>query len=827
MSREIIININEANKAQKYKNKNELFQIEAFERVTEILKEHLHGDDVENIVDCRFHDTIFIDGDRGVGKTAFMLNIEKFYNKFADEKENQIDEDYKNKQEYSNERKNTYIFLNPIDPTLLEHTEKFLSVVLARIVEKVNDSIETNKINEKYLDNYYESLEKLSKSLSAIKTLDNDLGIEEIASSKSSLKLEQHSHKFFKAVCNLFYNSHALVMLIDDVDMAFDKGFDVLEVVRKYLASPYIIPVVAGDMKLYKAIIKKSFIKKLNDDAENKILIDNLTQQYVHKIFPHEYFIQLNSIYSIIKNSKLVQIDLYNDDKKLIDLDELMEYESTFINKGINQDNFKYDVFIDNTRDFINYIFTKKEIFQDNFSDKIIDNQLSMKLTASFYKYSNNTKKQELSLLAYNDSISFIDNKYNIYTAFTNDFFINSKLSTEIRENNLSIEYKNYNEIQTTYNEIEKYIIDLFVFSDYFTQHQTKKYLFSGKFIEMMIYSISIEETIDFDDIKSKLIDNLINNINLENLLEDEGYQIYSILYDKTNDDVDKKDIDNLELSSFFNSYENKIDNNNLSDIANKIPFNSEFLYNKRFIDDKEMEEEDDLFIEYRIDDLNRELIIWKNLFCKDIKLNSLSLYEILHKFFNNFNIVKHSNLNDSPLEFMKRTVIIFINAISYFENNDLTVANTNIAIKKDFDLNNILTKTNASLKNIKPMLKVKGSLTRALFFHPIISHILFPHEDSQLEEVIFTNSYSTKVEKYLNSITIYKNASSFSTGQRTRILRSIINNDKLVKDDIILFYKISRFKDNVIDKKVNKDAKGSDALQTLIDNFLDKLNAK
>ena len=61
---EIIININEANKAQKYQTKEELFQIQSFERVTEILNEHQIGEDTSEITNCRFHDTIFIDGNR-------------------------------------------------------------------------------------------------------------------------------------------------------------------------------------------------------------------------------------------------------------------------------------------------------------------------------------------------------------------------------------------------------------------------------------------------------------------------------------------------------------------------------------------------------------------------------------------------------------------------------------------------------------------------------------------------------------------------------------------------------------------------------------------
>ena len=76
---EITININEANKAQRYQDEKELFQIDAFRKVADILKAHKVGKDTTDITDCRFHDTIFIDGDRGVGKTAFMINIQHYY----------------------------------------------------------------------------------------------------------------------------------------------------------------------------------------------------------------------------------------------------------------------------------------------------------------------------------------------------------------------------------------------------------------------------------------------------------------------------------------------------------------------------------------------------------------------------------------------------------------------------------------------------------------------------------------------------------------------------------------------------------------------------
>ena len=41
------------------------------------------------------------------------------------------------------------------------------------------------------------------------------------------------------------------MILIDDVDMSLDKGVQILDVVRGYMASPLAIPVISGDIDLY------------------------------------------------------------------------------------------------------------------------------------------------------------------------------------------------------------------------------------------------------------------------------------------------------------------------------------------------------------------------------------------------------------------------------------------------------------------------------------------------------------------------------------------------------------------------------------------------
>lgn len=841
MNDEIIININESNKAQKYKEKNELFQIEAFSRVTEILKEHSHGYETKNIVDCRFHDTIFIDGNRGVGKTAFMLNIEKYYDAFMKKEKEESD--------------NKFVFLNPIDPTLLEHTEKFLSVVLARIVEKVTDSLEENQVDTKKLDNYYNSLEKLSKSLSAIKTLEVDLGIEEIASSKSSLKLEQHSHEFFKTVCKLFNNSHALVMLIDDVDMAFDKGFDVLEVVRKYLASPYLIPIVAGDMNLYKEIVETRFMDKIefsndmkylrsiykiedvkdsDEYKEKKELINNLVEQYLHKVFPSEYHIQLKNIYKILKE-KYVTI-IFNKDLK-VSYDDIKNFEIRHLNLGINQVEFTFQIFSDNTRDLIQYLSSKKNIYLNfftNFKDYVYEKKkdiayspqnLNLKFdtailsfvnenhnklyeksiykSSEFYKFSTDRKKKELSILTRNDYNSFDSNKYNLYKAFsTEEFrFLNKFKDLEKSVPRYSIQSKGLQTIlnkDDDYNDILNYIIDLFIFNDYYSSHQRRNYIYTGKFLEAIIYSFSFDEEIkEIDDSLinkiSKTIDEYLDNSkdDKKDLFQDfEKFtklndEIYSTIYNGTCGDSDDKEFSNV-FSEIKENYNFKEREDGLVKIAAKIPFGSEFLHNNRY-KDEEFHDDDSLDSNestnnYNLKELSTEIAIWKKIFLNSVELNSLSLYEIIYKFFTNIEKIKslesfqvfdeivngrriprkrlkRKELNElkenNPIFYLRRIVLILINAIAYFENSNENVANVNIAISEEFNIENILSKTSASLQNIKPMFYKKGSLTRALFFHPIISHILFPEDASKLLDLSFVGQ-SEKVNKKDNINELY-----------------------------------------------------------------------
>ena len=208
-----------------------------------------------------------------------------------------------------------------------------------------------------------------------------------------------------------------------------------------------------------------------------------------------------------------------------------------------------------------------------------------------------------------------------------------------------------------------------------------------------------------------------IESINFDMLIQNEDYEIYSIIFDKTSVDIDKKD-SLYSVSEYFNNIKIDKDLLELSLIANNVPFNSNKIDDKA--DDKN-EIEEEVVIDYKTAELSRTLILWKNIFANNMTLNSTTLYRILNKFYENLSYMKSQKLNDSPLEFLQRIVLIFINSVAYFENTNLKIANTNIAIGDKFDLKIALTKTNASTLNIKPLISEKLTLTKALFFHPIM----------------------------------------------------------------------------------------------------------
>lgn len=810
---------------------DELFQRRKFEEIVNILRYHYNNktEKKQDITECRTHNTIFIDGNRGVGKTAFMINIENY-----------IKTEYKN-DEFSKKFK----FFKPIDPTLLENNEYFFSIVIARIVEEINSYI-YNNLNFKFREEkrereYFEALDNISKAIGAIKTVSDEIGIDEIASYSSSIKLEQYAHEFFKTVTEIF-GVDFLVFLIDDVDMAFNVGFDVLEVIRKYLTSPYIIPIVTGDYELYKKILEYKFKKNFNENNKNHEddKIEELSFQYLQKVFPSEFRIELDELRKILNENNLI----FEIDDKNITFKKLLKFEKYTLNWGIKREEEKYCPFTYNPRLFVKYFFRKKEIIK-KFID-IIDNidivrkeelckkvdindlKTSFEATSEFYKYFDDEEKKLFANLLENDVNAFEINtsnekkyKYKLYNAYNGNIFKNKDKFAEIKKYYKPKEENNGN--KTDY--LEDYIYSLFTYAEYINSYSTRLFIVGKKFIKLLVYSLDMYKNFNIeknifcsfnDEYKSK-----IKNISTINEV-------------KWNEDLFKK---MKEYEKIENECIKNIKNNDFSDKElERILFEKNIYFTNTKEDSFNQDESDEDINEDNINykDIYFRLLFWNNNFIKQDYLTSVSLYKILIKFYKNIKALEELKLKDEDKKNYKkaiqRYVLILINAVAVYENDNYKVSMENFAVGEKFDLNNIFVKNNSSKLNIKPLvIGDKTSLTKALFFHPIIRKVLLFEENIENNNKKYSDSKKNinndSLMRYLkqNNLDLYENLlkSRISAKTKTEVLQFLI---KQISDESKDYEKIKEIKENSeLLKKIKKGIKDNE----LINKFYTLLEEK
>lgn len=199
----------------------------------------------------RIHNAIFVGGERGVGKTAFMLNIENVWKEEGGEKE-----------------KGSLHFTHPIDPTLIRVEDNFLNIIVSQIYKDVRPHVQRSPSQD-----FWNAFDELGAALEAEQAVsDNDLrGVDRILKHRDRADLEQKLNRFFEIACELL-SVDAIVVLIDDVDMSLTKGFDILDTVRRYLSCPLIIPVISGDIALYESLVLKYFANELGVGGQLKDL---------------------------------------------------------------------------------------------------------------------------------------------------------------------------------------------------------------------------------------------------------------------------------------------------------------------------------------------------------------------------------------------------------------------------------------------------------------------------------------------------------------------------------------------------------------------------
>ena len=101
--------IDQAEQAKQVEAKN-LLPIDIYKKITSHLKTSLakvpDASQPEDLDNCRVHDSILINGDRGTGKSSVLVNLETFL-KEAEKTDNAL-------------KSAELLILKPVDPTLLD-----------------------------------------------------------------------------------------------------------------------------------------------------------------------------------------------------------------------------------------------------------------------------------------------------------------------------------------------------------------------------------------------------------------------------------------------------------------------------------------------------------------------------------------------------------------------------------------------------------------------------------------------------------------------------------------------------------------------------------
>ena len=305
MANDIILNLTTNEYLDSFTNE-ELWQQAAKKKLVEMLKKT--SDEAKAYERNRFdnkckntiyaaHNAICISGERGAGKTVFLRNVENFWKKSLDNKE--IDDIF---------------FLEIIDPTLLCNHDEFANVIVAQLYNAVEKRLQSSCIDQCQRNAFYSSLQELANALGKTKEFNDYTGIDKILKYSSGVQI-QHSFHDFVEKCIKILNCKAIVIPIDDVDMALDKAFEVLDDVRRLLSCPYIITIISGSLHLYSHMINVHFQKLAapkefiaNDTSKDgRETAQSLAEAYLTKVFPNHQRLPLLPIDDLLPKLKIIE----------------------------------------------------------------------------------------------------------------------------------------------------------------------------------------------------------------------------------------------------------------------------------------------------------------------------------------------------------------------------------------------------------------------------------------------------------------------------------------------------------------------------------------
>ncbi len=262
----IVIDLdNDVRDANEFSDLGKLFQQEALNKIKRLIKRNLDNiapdqqDEASSKASSmrRRHETITVHGQRGSGKTTFILNVlaalasdPRFCSELG-------------------VGTGQLISLDLIDPTLIETKEHVIVTLLTRIKREVDNAY--RKSRDPAAGQEYKAWEASLEAMADGLALLDRIGGKDFYGDDWSdphyvmgrgLERAEGGGNFERKLRNFirisleFLKAKAFVLAFDDIDTSFDRGWDVLEIIRKYLTTPQLITILSGDLELYSLLVR-------------------------------------------------------------------------------------------------------------------------------------------------------------------------------------------------------------------------------------------------------------------------------------------------------------------------------------------------------------------------------------------------------------------------------------------------------------------------------------------------------------------------------------------------------------------------------------------
>lgn len=447
---DITINLNQSLYARGF-NDNERIHHNAFSRAEKLIDAQVK--DAEQFDDgyltdnstqdfVRYYNTISILGERGAGKTSFLMSLKHDYL-------------YQSNTTNENDKGKDIQLLPIIDPTLFEEKGHLFLLIITLIDDLVNDKRKENDLDDiqkASINRYDEVKAELAQGLPTIQSVNltytepqwhedeymMERGMESV---RSAFYLEKHFHKLVNEALKIL-EKKVFMLMLDDIDVDFRRGWMVLETLRKFLTTKQMIVILSGNMKLYSKNVRKQqwknfgeslLINERDDSKDGKSeytrLVNEIEGQYMQKVLKSENRVFL---YSMQENM------LLNGDKYIVSYGEnpngkdLIEtYRSIFENNGV-KDQTTQNVFISfllttSVRTQIHFLKTALEV-DNNILSKISAFASRIYAQGVDIEIATSDERFNIVLLRYLVSKRIIEEAYQLTPTF-NDTDINSVLT--------------------------------------------------------------------------------------------------------------------------------------------------------------------------------------------------------------------------------------------------------------------------------------------------------------------------------------------------------------------------------------------------------------